>query len=54
VLGEGDNGEGFVPVPADVGPVQVVAYADRSADGRVEVRDETELPGTEMVVGASV
>jgi hypothetical protein len=48
-----DNGQGFLPVPVP-GPgqsVQVVAYADRSSDGRPGTRDETEVPGTEVVTG---
>lgn len=47
-----DNGSASVPVPAGATPTQVFAYADRGDDGRVGTRDETEVLGTEIVVGA--
>lgn len=47
-------GEGFVTVRAGASPVTAVAYADRTSSGRAGTRDESEIPGTALVVGATL
>jgi hypothetical protein len=47
-----DNGSGSVPVPAATSPTEVVGFADRGAAGRVGTRDEAEVLGVGIVLGA--
>lgn len=46
-----DNGSGSVPVAAAASPTEIVAYADRPTNGRPGTRDETEVPGSAVVLG---
>lgn len=46
-------GEGFVTVRAGTTPVTVVAYADRGSSGRSGTRDETESPGSAVLMGVT-